>query len=114
MEANHRHVLQDRYLIALRSLGQQGMNDAPRHLRSCVSLENTPASAHTSSPQGWKEMSLEVNKAVRTFRDDCEQLITAMGLKRPPNTDEAWILQFYCKQILTKIEPYLPQQPQIG
>jgi len=55
-------------------------------------------------------MTLEVNKAVRTFRDDCEQLIAAMGLKRPPNTDEAWIIQFYCKQLLSQIEPYLPQQ----
>jgi len=55
-------------------------------------------------------MPLEVNKAVHAFRDDCEQLITAMGLKRPPNKDEPWIIQFYCKQLLSQIEPYLPQQ----
>ena len=55
-------------------------------------------------------MVLEVTKAVHTFRDDYEQLLAAIGLKRPPDTDEAWIIQFYCRQLLSQIEPYLPQQ----
>lgn len=60
--------------------------------------------------QGRKEGVLEVAKAVREFREDCEQVLAALTLKRQPTKDEVWIIQFYCKQLLYKIEPYLPPQ----
>lgn len=53
---------------------------------------------------------MEVANAVYSFRDDCERVMAAISLKRPPNKQEVWIIQFYCKQLLSKIEPYLPEQ----
>ena len=53
---------------------------------------------------------MEVANAVRHFRAHCERIIADIARKRPPTKDEAWIIQFYCKQLLSQIEPYLPQQ----
>ena len=49
---------------------------------------------------------MEVTNAVHAVSGECERLICAMGWKRPPNKDEAWMSQFSCRQPLTKIEPY--------
>jgi len=52
---------------------------------------------------------MEVANAVYSFREDCERVVAAITLKRPPNKEEVWIIQFYCKHLLSVIEPYLPQ-----
>ena len=53
---------------------------------------------------------LELTKAVHNFRDNSEQVLDAIELKRPPIRDEAWIIQFYRKHLLSAVEPYLPQE----
>ena len=52
---------------------------------------------------------MEVANAVYSFREDCERVVAAITLKRPPTKEEVWIIQFYCKHLLSVIEPYLPQ-----
>ncbi len=53
---------------------------------------------------------MDLTEVVHKFRDDCEELIAAIALKRLPNQDEAWMIQFYCSRLLTEVEPYLPPE----
>jgi len=57
---------------------------------------------------------MEVANAVYSFRDACERIMAAIILKRPPNKEEVWIIQFYCRHLLSAVEPYLPQQSKTG
>ena len=57
---------------------------------------------------------LELTNAVDKFRDNCEQILAAIELKREPKKEEVWTIQFYCKQLLSKIERHLPQPSSKG
>jgi hypothetical protein len=52
--------------------------------------------------------------AVNKFRDDCEQILAAIELKREPTKEEVWIIEYYCKHLLSKIERRLPQPSSKG
>lgn len=47
-------------------------------------------------------------EAFRTFSIACERLVSSIMTNRPLAADEAQIVEYYCKEILTKIAPYLP------
>jgi len=53
---------------------------------------------------------VEFRKAVHKFTDDCQAMLAAIAFKREPTKAEVWLIQFYCKRVLSKIEPYQPPQ----
>jgi len=57
---------------------------------------------------------LELTNAVNKFRDNCEQMLATIELNREPKKEEVWIIEYYCKQLLSKIERHLPQRSSIG
>ena len=52
---------------------------------------------------------LEVGKEVHNFTGACERVLAAIAANRPLSVDEARIVEHYCKELLAKIKPRLPE-----
>ncbi|MCS6306017.1 MAG: hypothetical protein H8K07_20490 [Nitrospira sp.] len=52
---------------------------------------------------------MQLAKDIQAFSSACEHILSAVAMNRPPTSDEAAMLEYYCVEILAKIAPHLPK-----
>ena len=50
-------------------------------------------------------------EALRTFSSGCERLLFSIKTNRRLTEEEARLAEYYCKEILAKLEAFLPNRP---
>lgn len=95
-----------RYIFSIELLGQSAVIRPLGHGTYAlgVPLDSLESTAHNMPLKGWKGGILDLTKVVHQFRDNCEQVLAAIELKREPSKEEAWTIEYYCKRLLSKIE----------
>jgi len=54
---------------------------------------------------------MKQDEEFRSFSNACERMIFSIMKNRPLTEKEALIVEHYCKEILAKVAPYLPNRP---
>jgi hypothetical protein len=52
---------------------------------------------------------MQLANDVKSFLSACERLISTLITNRPLSDDEAHLIEYYCKELLAKLEPRLPK-----
>jgi hypothetical protein len=52
---------------------------------------------------------MQLAKEVTMFSSACEHILSAITMERPLTSEEAALVNYYCKEILAKIAPLLPK-----
>jgi hypothetical protein len=54
---------------------------------------------------------MQLAKEVQSFSGVCERLLSTIVMNRQLSEDETCIIEYYCKELLSRIEPRLSTRP---
>lgn len=52
---------------------------------------------------------MQLAQEVQNFSSACEHVLSAIAMNRPLTSDEATMIQYYCKELLEKVMPLVPK-----